>query len=164
MGQMYSAVIDPDVASSQDISAEIDFFEILAPADATIKIHEIHIGQESEEGDAQAEMLSWGLVRGEGATAGSGGIASTEVAKEAGNAVSGATVLQMNTTKMTAGGGSIITTHIDAFHVAAGLNFVPTPDARPVISGGDRLTVELMEAPADNVTFAGVIVWEEIGG
>lgn len=159
MGQMYSVSFD-----AVAVTAEVDFFEILAPADASIVIHEVHIGQESEEGDAQAEMLSWKLVRGEGATSGSGGSTATPEPTEAGMAASGVTVETNNTTKMTAGGGSITTFLADAFHVAAGLNHVPTPQFRHVISGGDRATIELAEAPADSVTFSGHVDFEEIGG
>lgn len=159
MGQMYSAFFD-----AVAVTAEVDFFEFLAPADASIIIHEVHVGQETEEGDTQAEVLAYKIVRGEGATSGSGGSTVTPTPLEAGMSASGATVETNNTTKMTAGGGSITIVHADAFHVAAGLHFVPTPQARPVISGGDRLTIELAESPADSITFSAAVYYEEIGG
>jgi hypothetical protein len=100
MGQMYSAFFD-----AVAVTAQVDFFEFLAPADASIIIHEVHVGQETEEGDTQAEVLSYKIVRGEGATSGSGGGTVTPTPLEAGMAASGATVETKNTTKMTAGGG-----------------------------------------------------------
>ena len=127
-------------------------------------IHEVHIGQETEEGDTQAEVLAWGIYRGEGATSGSGGGTATPEPTEAGMAASGATVETNNTTKAVAGAGSLTLFHASAFHVAAGLHYVPTPMGRPVISGSDFMTVTLDEAPADSITFSGSVLFEEIGG
>lgn len=159
MGQMYSASF-----ANVAVTATVDFFEILAPSDASIIIHEIHIGQETEEGDSQAEMLSWGIYRGEGATSGSGGGTATPEPVDAGMAASGATVETNNDTQASAGGGSLTQFFASAFHVAAGLHYVPTPGARPVISGGDFMTITLDEAPADSIDFYGSVIFEEIGG
>jgi hypothetical protein len=39
-----------------------------------------------------------------------------------------------------------------------------TPETRPILSPSRRLTVELVNAPADSITMSGTILFEEIGG
>ena len=159
MSDIYSAVFE-DVA----ISLVQDLFELVAHADATVIVHEIHVGQSTEEGDTQAELLSFKIVHGVGAvTTGSGGGPNPTPTKA--NGAQGAlTVVEINnTTIMTVGSGALRIYHADSFHLAAGLKYVPTPLLRPVISPGNRLTCELTEGPSDPMTASGTIYFEEIG-
>ncbi len=159
MSDIYSAVFE-----EVTISAVQDLFQLLAHADATVVVHEIHIGQRTEEGDTQAELLSYKIVHGVGAvTTGSGG--GTDPTPTKANGAQGAlTVVEINnTTIMTVGSGALRVYHADSFHLASGLKYVPTPLLRPVISPGNRLTLELTEAPSDPMTANGVIYLEEIG-
>lgn len=160
MGLMYSASFE---GSAQ--TAQVDWFEILAPTDAVVVIHRIKISQETEVADAEAEMLRYNLVRGEGTvTSGSGGSTATPSALSSGAPAAGTVVETNNTTKMVVGTGTLVLMEAGAFHVAAGLDYAPTPEERISVSPGDRLTVELATTPADSITFNGTVVFEEIGG
>jgi len=147
------------------LSAQVDFFEFLAATDHVLCLHEVHIGQETEAGDTEAELLGYRIVAGLGAvTSGSGGSAAIIGKKHTGYPTLGATVERNNTTKMVVGSGTLAPWIEDTFHVAAGLHYVPTPEDRPKVSPGDRLTVELAKTPADEISFRGYAVFSEIGG
>ena len=159
-GRVYFAFID-----AVAVTVEVDLFEILCPTDSVIRILSISVGQETEEGDAQAEMLAYKLVRGEGSvTSGSGGGTVTPTPAHTGFAASGATVETANTTKMLVGTGALKIIHAGAFHVAAGLRWDAKPKCEFMLSPGDRGTVEIAKAPADSITFSGRIAYEEMGG
>lgn len=159
-GMVYTATF-PLIA----ITAQLDFFELLAPTDAVVILNEVHIGQETDEGDTEAELLAYRIVKGLGSvTSGSGGAAATIGKKMNGYPTLGSTVERLNTTKMVVGSGTLETYHEDTFHVAAGLHFVPTPEDRPIVSPGDRITVELAETPADSISMRGTMIFSELGG
>ena len=160
MGRMYTATFPPIA-----ITAEQDLFEITAPADAVVRIHSIEIGQETDEGDAQAEMLAYRLVRGEGTvTGGTGGATVTPTPVSKGDVAFGGVVDRNNTTKMLVGTGALKLLKESTFNAQIGLFIQYAPDERPDISPDDKFTLELSEAPADTITFAGTITFEEIGG
>ena len=52
MGRLYTAQF-----SAVAVSAAQDLFEIVAPSDAIVKIHNIRLGQTSDVGDAAEEIL-----------------------------------------------------------------------------------------------------------
>ena len=153
MGRMYSAVFE-QVA----VTVAQDLFEIVAPSDAIVRIHEIHIGQSSDAGDSESEQLNVLIHRG--TTSGSGGTTPTPSPLEVGDAAFGGTVEANNTTQGTE--GVFLSSH--DFNVMAGLDIVYTPETRPVISPSGRLIVESQIAPSDSLTMDGYIVFEEIGG
>lgn len=160
MGMFYTAQFN-GVA----VTAQQDFFELAAPADAVVVIHRILLTQTTEVGDAQEEMLSILIKRGEGTvTSGSGGTAPTPVKLEKGFAAAGTVAEVNNTTKMVVGTGAIVTLHADAWNVRVPWDFLPTPENRPVISPSDRITVELGTTPVDSITMNGTIWFEELGG
>jgi len=147
------------------VTAQMDFFEGLCPTDSVLCLHEVHIGQETEAGDTEAELLGYKIVKGLGAvTSGSGGITAASGKKMTGYPASGATVEAVNTTKMVVGSGTLEIWTEDTFHVAAGLHYVPTPEDRPKVSPGDRITVELAKTPADSISFRGYMKYSLIGG
>lgn len=159
MGQVYTAS-----TTGVAVSVLQDLIEILAPADASIVILSAHFGQSSDFGDAQAEGLRVRWVRGLGATSGSGGSTPTPAPHMVGFAASGATVEMNNTTIMTAGGGSLVTVVTAAFNAQVGYFYQPTPEERIIISGGDRLTLELIAAPSDAITAETSVTYLELGG
>ncbi len=160
LGRMYKAIFD-----AVSVTVEQDLFEILAPTDAVVIVHSIDIGQELDAGDAEAEMLSWKVVRGEGSvTTGSGGTTPTARPVHKGDAAFGGTVKVNNTTKMAVGTGALVDLGARTFNVQIGLFNQWAPDEREVISPGDRLTIELAKAPVDPLTMSGTIVFEELGG
>ena len=156
MGRMYSAVFQ-----GVDVTAAQDLFEINVPSDAICVLHSVYVGQETEEGDAQDEMLQWSIVTGH-ATSGSGGSAPTAQPLETGSPAFGGTVEVNNTTIASTGTASI--KHSDAFNVRAGLQYRPTPEERIIGSPSARICIRLDDAPADSITMHGTAIFEEIGG
>jgi hypothetical protein len=157
MSRIYTAVFEGvAVAATQDL------FELLAPADATVRIHRIQVDDDNSE---TSERLTIRFVRGEGTvTSGSGGSVATAVPTSKGDAAFGGTVETNNTTKMVVGTGALKTLQRSAFDILAGFDWHPTPEERIDISPSDRMTVELVTAPASSRVMSGTITFEEIGG
>ena len=160
MGRKYTVAFKAVAATAQQ-----DLFEILAPADAVVVIHEWEMSQSTEVGDAQEEQLQLTTNRGIGAvTSGSGGSTATAQPVEDGDAAFGGTVEINNTTKMAAGSGSLEELEPFAWNVRQPLRQIYTPETRPVISPSNRWTLELETTPADSITMSGKVIMEEIGG
>lgn len=156
MGMLYTAQFN-GVA----VTAQQDLFELTAPSDCIVVVHQILLAQTTEVGDAQEEGLSILVKRG-ATTSGSGGSAPTPAPLEFGWAAAGSAVEVNNTTKASA--GTIVTLHADAWNVRSSLLILPTPELRIVLSPSQRLTVELATTPADSITMNGTLYFEEIGG
>lgn len=161
MARMYTATF-----KSIAITAAQDLFEILAPADAIVRIHDWTITQSTETGDAAEEMLILTTNRGVGSvTSGSGGGTVTPQPVEDGDPAFGGTVERNNTTIMAVGSGTLETDlEVHSWNVRVPYQKIYTPETRPVISPSNRWTLELETAPADSVTVHGTITFEEIGG
>jgi len=159
MGQFYDATF-PSIA----VTALQDFFEILAPADAIIIIHGFEIFQTSDTGDSEEEILEFETVRGLGATTGSGGATITPNPTMEGYAASGTVTKRNNTTRLTAGGGSLKTLEKFGWNNRIPLQQIWTPETRPVISAGDFWTLSLPVGPNDELSVVGKLTFEEIGG
>lgn len=156
MGRMYTVQFN-GVA----VTAQQDFFEIVAPADAVVLLHRIGLSQSTEVGDAQEEGLSILLKSGQ-TTSGSGGTAPTAVPRQLGDAAFGGTTEVNNTTK--ASTGTIVTHYAWNWNVRLPFEHVFTPEERPSLSPSQRGTVELGTTPADSITVSGYLVFEELGG
>jgi hypothetical protein len=144
------------------VTAQQDFFEITAAAGKPCIVHSIELEQSTEVGDAQEEGLSVLLKRGtSGTTSGTGGTSPTPVTVCSSDAAAGLASDVNNTTKMT--GGTITTLRAWNWNVRIPFFKVFTPECRPVIAGGERLTVELATTPADSITISGTMLVEELG-
>lgn len=160
MSRIYTAQF-----SAVAVTAAQDLFEITAPTDAVVKIHDWEVFQTSDAGDAQEEQLRLECVRGVGSvTSGSGGSSVTPQPVEDGDAAFGGTVEANNTTRMAAGSGSLETLPQIGWQVRYPKEKVYTPETRPTISPGNRWTLSLPVAPADALTLCGTVTFEEIGG
>lgn len=160
MSRMYVARF-----SAVAITALQDLFEILAPTDAVVKVHEWEIFQTTDVGDAAEEDLAIETVRGVGAvTSGSGGSTHTPQPVEDGDPAFGGTVEINNTTRMVAGSGSLDVSELRGWNVRVARGCIYTPETRPVISPGNRWTLSLLANPADSLTCSGMVLFEEIGG
>lgn len=147
------------------VTALQDLFEIQAPTDAVVKIHDWEIFQTSDFGDAQEEVLRLECVRGVGTvTTGSGGTTVTPQPVEDGDVAFGGTVKANNTTRMAVGTGTLETLPQLGWQVRYPKEKVYTPETRPVISPGNRWTLSLPVGPADSLTVSGTVTFEEIGG
>lgn len=160
MGRIYTAIF-----KGIAVTAAQDLFEVLAPTDAIVVIHEWEVGQTTELGDAAEEQLLLTTNRGVGSvTSGSGGASVTPQPVEDGDAAFGGTVERNNTTIMAVGTGTLEELETYVWNVRQSLRQVYTPETRPVISPGNRWTLESESTPADSITMSGRLVLEEIGG
>ena len=143
------------------VSAAQDVFEIVAPASSRLVIREIRLGQYSDPGDAEAEMLSVQIIRGY-TTSGSGGASVTPVnfSPVSGAATATATVERNNTTVASTGTGALLLA--DSFNIMGGWRYYPVPDERIEVGVSQRL-VDRISAPADSLTMNGTLVFEEVG-
>lgn len=160
MGRFY-------IAQFQDIavSAAQDLFEIAAPADAVVVVHEWGVFQTSDLGDAAEEILRLEEVRGVGAVAsGAGGAAVTPQPISDGDTAFGGTVERNNTTRLAAGTGTLETLRPHGVNVRIPHEKVYTPEQRPQISPGQFWTLGLVAAPVDALQLSGYVIFEEIGG
>lgn len=160
MGRIHTAVFK-DIA----VTVAQDLFEIAGPTDAITVVHGFTISQKTEYGDAMEEQLLLTTNRGVGTvTSGSGGATVTPHAREDGDAAYGGTVERNNTTIMAVGTGTLEELEVVAWNVRVPLQIIYTPETRPIISPGNRWTLELETAPTDSITMSGTITFEEIGG
>lgn len=147
------------------VTAQQDFIEILAPTDAIVAIHEWELSNVSDVGDAQEEMLQITTNRGVGTvTSGSGGATMTPQPVEDGDVAFGGVVEINNTTKMVVGTGTLEELEPFGWNIRIPLRQVYTPETRPIISPGNRWTIELESTPADSITMNLRVILEEIGG
>jgi len=156
-GRMYCC----DFAATSETVA-IDVFEFTPADDKPIAIHGFRLGQSSDFGDAQEEIIPVTLVRGH-ATSGSGGnAAANPPANGASGATSGFTFESGNTTQASAGTGVVIGRW--SWNVRAGLDVTLTPEQRRECSQGNTLLVlRLAAAPADALTIFASADVEENG-
>ncbi len=153
--------------SAVAITAAQDLFEIVAPSTSRVRLLEIDIGQYSDFGDAQAEILSIAIWRGH-TTSGSGGSTVTPANLNPYGAVAASTVEANNTTVATTSGTRLWAT---GWHVQAGFLWSPVEHAprgviafrrHIVIKPSQRLVIRIT-APNDSITTNGSILFEEIG-
>lgn len=154
MSRIYKVPMD-----AISVSAVQDLFEINSGSGFVTRLLEVFIGQSSDAGDAEDEMLRVQIIRAH-STSGSGGASVTPVGVNAGSAAFGGTCERNNTTQAT--GGSPVTICADTFNVRAGWVYRATERPIIVIPPSGRLVVALPAAPADAITMSGYAVIEEI--
>lgn len=152
-GRMFTAVFE-----AVDVSAVQDLFEIVAPTNGAVEIHEIVITADEDETN---EQLPVRIRRGATST-GTGGSTLTPKPTDPAAGSSNSTVKANNTTQ--ASGGTIDTLRREtANFLGSGYRYLPTPETRIGIKGNQRLTVGLPTAPAATKKLSGTIVFEEFG-
>jgi len=161
MGRLYTAAF-----KSIAVTAAQDLFEILAPTKAIVLVHGWTLSQITEVSDSAEEMLLLTTNRGVGTvTTGSGGATVTAQPLADGDAAFAGTVKRNNTTIMAVGTGTLeADLEVHAWNVRVPYQVIYTPEMRPVISAGNRWTLELETVPADSITMNGFVTFEEIGG
>lgn len=146
--------------SAVAVTAAQDLFEVVAAAGKPLEICAVHLSQLTETGDAAEEGLGLLFERGHSAS-GSGGSAFTPVPLNSTDTAAGFSAEVNNTTN--AATGTIVTLHADNWNIRIPYIWMPTPDCRIHVAGGERFVVELLTAPADSVTMSGTIVVIEHG-
>lgn len=155
IGRVYTVPM-PNVA----VTAQQDFWEIVAASTKVVELLEIHLSQVTEIGDAMEEMLSI-LLKSGSTTTGSGGTTPTAIPLALGDAAFAGTPKLNNTTKATA--GTIVIHHQWNWNIRVPFDVIFTPETCKVLAPSARMTVELGTTPADSVTIGGYVVLKEIG-
>lgn len=153
MPRMYSCSFD-----AVAITAVQDLFALVAPTNATVRIHQFDLFQTTDLGDAQEEVLRLRIRQGQ-TVAGSGGSAGTIIPQDVDDSASGATVRTNDTTQ--ANTGTIVVDEIFGWNIRVPMTRIWTPETRPIVKGGRRATFELLGAPTDSVTVSGMLIWQE---
>lgn len=140
-------------------NADYDFFEITPADDTPIEIVAVSIDNKSEIGDAQAEMISYAIGRGN-TTSGNG----TSTTPRPLDPVDGAATFTAETVASTpASSGTFVPLVYGTFHVASGLDKLFPEIMRPKASQANTtLVVRLLTALADDATFSGTIWVREL--
>lgn len=137
-----------------------DLFCLTAPSLSNVVIREIVIGQYSDAGDAEAEILSITLLAGSTAASGGSAITPRNVERHTGAPTAGSSVLGPSTTVASTASAELI--YADVANVAAGWVYRPDVAERPILEPSERLALRI-SAPADALTANGTITFEEIG-
>lgn len=134
-------------------SAIVDVFELIPADDKLIELYGLFLGQSSDFGDAQAEIIPYKISRGF-TTSGSGGSAITPTPIDPHGKEAGFSAEVNNTTLAKEGTEAICDEH--SFHVATGLErWWPEFSGPQADQNNARLTIRLLTAPADALTFTG---------
>ena len=134
-----------------------DVFEITAPATCRIEVMQMNLGQTTDLGDAQEEVLRIGLYRG--ATAGSTGTALTEQPYvDSNDGAARAAVVANRGTAST--GGTLL--DVIAWNIRIPLEKIWIPELRPIMELSTVMTFRLLTAPTDSITVSGSLIWREM--
>lgn len=142
------------------VSAAQDIFEIVTPATTRAVIREIRIGQYSDAGDSQAELLSVLIIRGY-TVSGSGGSTPTPLSlykRSTGTPTSACTVEANNTTVANTGTAEVL--FADTWNVQTPFIYKPDTDERLRMDYSQRVVVRIT-APSDSITLNATLVYEE---
>lgn len=139
-------------------SGDYDFFELDAATDKPIEIVAIDLGNKSEIGDAQEEMVAYSIVRGNTTT----GNGTTTTARPLDSAAGAASFTAKVVSSTPAAAGTAVNLVVSTFNIRAGLQYIFPPEMRPQTSGADLLCVRLLTALADDATFSGTVWVHEL--
>lgn len=150
---IYSASFD-----AVAVTTAIDLFHFTVATDNPIYLYGLTLGQSTDLGDANEEVLRIGLYRGVTGGTGSAGT-STEVAYlNTGSPVADAAVLGVTTAASTA--GTLL--EVITWNIRVPLMWFPIPELRPRIDAAeDPVAFRLIAAPTDSITMSGTVFWAE---
>jgi hypothetical protein len=154
MGRQYSVIF-----SAVAVTAAQDLFEITPADDKPVRLRGLFVGQTSDAGDANDELLQVQIIRGY-TTSGSGGSAPTPAPLSSIDTAAGFTAEVNNTT--VANTGTAVTLHADTFNVRAGYQLWFPPENCPMASQANTTIVVRITAPADSLTMSGTLYVEEL--
>ena len=155
MGRIYTASIQ-----TVAITAVMDLIEIVPSSSRAILIHEIGLGQVSDLGDAEEELLLLSLAVGN-TTPGSGGNTRTPIPRLFGDVASTTTVDLGNTTQ--ASGGTTQSLNVWSWNIRIPFQVVWTPETRIFLPPSRRMVLYVVSSPNDVIDSNAYIVFEEIG-
>lgn len=141
------------------VSAAQDFFSMLPATQKPIALLGWNLGQYSDFGDAQDELVSIRVRKGQTAQ-GSGGSTPTPIPLSVNDTASGVTLHANDTT--IANTGTIVTTYSDTFNVRSGDKVMLPEELQPVVANATIMSLELVVAPADALTMNGTVFFKEL--
>jgi hypothetical protein len=145
-------------------SGDYDLFECDPAADKPIELVGLYLGNKSEVGDAQEEMVSFSILRMTGGTFTSGnGTATTPAPLEALDAAASGAFETVGATVATTT-GTTTQLHQDTFNIRTGLQAIFPPDMRWKAAGAanETILVRLRTALADDATMSGTLYFREL--
>lgn len=157
MGRIYYVSWDAATA----VTTSIDIFEFAPADDKPIYIHELHVWQTSDVGDAAEEILglSW---RRKYTTSGSGGGTAVAIPAAPSDTAAGFSLECRNTTVANTGSPEVV--FLDGWNVRVPYIWTPAEQDRPWCSQKETQWVfRLDAAPADSLTMNAMAIVEENG-
>lgn len=143
------------------VTAQVDLFELTPADDKPIEVVGIMLGQNSDVGDAQDEILNIQVIRNF-TTSGSGGSAPTPAPVNGSDAAAGFTAEVLNTTLAVT--GTTTTLHSDGFNVRVGYQlWLPEGCEWQCSQATTRLVIRTSAAPADSISMFGTVYVRELG-
>jgi hypothetical protein len=138
-------------------TGDYDLFEFDPAADEPIELVGLFLGNKSEVGDAQEEMVSWSVWRAIGGTfTSANGTGATEDPTDDQDEVGSFASETVGGTVATTT-GTLTHLHQDTFNIRTGLQVIWPPDMRIKASGNANtaMGVRLRTALADDATMSG---------
>jgi len=140
-------------------SGDYDLFELVPADDRPIEVVALFLGNKSEVGDAQDEMLALSIITDY--TTSSNGTSTTPRPLDSRDGAAGFTAETVGSTVATT--GTPITTHIDTFNVRAGYQVIFPEIMRTKADQGDTaIYIRLTTAVADDLTLSGTVYVREL--
>jgi len=139
-------------------SGDYDLFEISVADDKPVEIIALSLGNKSEIGDAQDEMLAYSVLRTTSTTA--NGTAATPQATDPSDGAASFTAEVLATAISTGGTETFLMR--DTFNVRAGLMLVLPEVMRIKAAQATLLVVRLTTAVADDLTLSGTLWVREL--
>jgi hypothetical protein len=148
-----------DQQTIANASGDYDLFELVPADDRPIELVALFLGNKSEVGDAQDEMLAISIITDY--TTSSNGTSTTPRPLDSRDGAAGFTAETVGATVATA--GTPITVHVDTFNVRSGYQLILPEFMRPKVDQGDTaLYVRITTAVADDLTLSGTAYVREL--
>lgn len=146
--------------SNVAVTAIQDLFEITAAAGKPLKVLACYIGQTSDVGDAQEEVVPVQFIRGY-TVSGSTGSSFTPTPLNPTDTAAGFAAETNNTT--IANTGTVAIVHSEGWNIRGPYALVLPPEMQIEVAGSQRLVIRLPVAPADSLTMYGTLYVQEQG-
>lgn len=154
---VYTVVFDAQTIAAA--SGDYDLWELVPVDDRPIELVALVMGNKTEVGDAQDEMLAWSIITDY--TTSSNGTATTPRPLDPRDGAAGFTAEVIGATVATTGTPN--TVHTDTFNVRAGLQFIWPEFMRPKVDQADTaMYIRLTAAVADDLTLHGTAYIREL--
>jgi hypothetical protein len=139
-------------------SGDYDFFELDAITEKPIELVALFIGNKSQVGDAQEQMVAWAIVRGNITTG--NGAATTPRLTDGSDPAASFTAKTVSSTPASAGTPVIL--HADTFNIRTGLQLIFPDLMRHKTQAADLLCVRLLTALTANAVLSGTAYVREL--